>query len=147
MAHHHGEKVVLSRSNSGFHHSDSLLPLFKYRAQGFLLGAVVSKWHALFSTDSLWDTQVGHQGAGKNQKNKGMRPLLPLHPSIAGLSNPSLQQASDRRIWGLDGEEQEGGKQHCRKLIRSNAQSKFKAFQRPSVKEKIYTVLLSMKNS
>lgn len=90
MAHHHGEKMVLSWSNSGLRHSNSLLPVSKYIAQEFRLGVVVSKWHALFSTDSLWDTQVGHQGAGKNQKNKGMRPLLPLHPPIAGLSNQSL---------------------------------------------------------
>lgn len=63
-------------------------------AQELMLGGVVAKWDAQFSTESLWDTQVGHQSVGENQKNKGMRPLLPLHPPIAGLSN----QGTDRSL-------------------------------------------------
>lgn len=73
-----------------------------------MLGGVVAKWDAQFSTESLWDTQVGHQSVGENQKNKGMRPLLPLHPPIAGLSNQGTDQASGCRIWGLD-ERRTGG--------------------------------------
>lgn len=35
-----------------------------------MLGGVVAKWDALFSTESLWDTQVGHQRAGRTRKIK-----------------------------------------------------------------------------
>lgn len=88
-----------------FQHS---LPTSLSIAQRLVLGGIVAKWDALFSTESLWDTQVGHQGVGENQKNKGMRPLLPLHSPIAGLSNRGLEQASGWRIWGLD-ERRTGG--------------------------------------
>lgn len=63
-------------------------------AQELMLGGVAAKWDVLFSTESLWDTQVGHQGVGENQKNKGMRPLLPPHPPIAELSNQGMEQAN-----------------------------------------------------
>lgn len=49
---------------------------------------------------------VGHPSrppaCWENQKNKGMRPLLPLHPPNAGLSNQGTERARGWRIWGLD---------------------------------------------
>lgn len=82
-----------------------------------MLGGVLAKWDTLFSTESLWDTQVGHQGVGENQKNKGMR--LSSHSTL------QLQGYQTRALSSLVAEgfgvwmrEQEGGKQHYRKLIR-----------------------------
>lgn len=49
---------------------------------------------------------VGHPSrppaCWENQKNKGMRPLLPLHPPNAGLSNQGTERARGWRIRGLD---------------------------------------------
>lgn len=114
-----------------------------------MLGGVVAKWDTLFSTESLWDTQVGHQGVGENQKNKGMRPFLPLHPPIAGLSNQGTAQASGWRIWGLD--ERTGGWEAT--LQKTDPIKYPKQVQDISKalllkkKRKKNTVLLSMKNS
>lgn len=57
-------------------------------AQELMLGGVVAKWDALFSTESVWDTQVDHQGVGENQKNKGMRPFLLPPPSNCRVIKP-----------------------------------------------------------
>lgn len=119
-------------------------------AQELMLGGVVAKWDALFSTESLWDTQVGHQRAGRTRKTK-----------VWGLSSHStlqMQGYQTRALNGLEAEgfgvwtrEQMGGKQHYGKLIRLNSQSKSKTFRKISLKKNTTnntnTVSLSMKHS
>lgn len=100
VGHHHGEKMA----SLAWHNTASIIAALSHPCLSIAqeLGGVVAKWETLFSTESLWDTQVGHQGVRENQKNKGMRPLLPPHPPIAGLSNQSPEWASGWRLWGLD---------------------------------------------
>lgn len=98
VARHHGEKWFFSH---GIMQASIIptrfSPLCKYSSE-LMLGGVVAKRDALFSTESLWDTQVGHQGVGENQKNKGMR--LSSHSTL------QLQGYQTRpggcRILGLD---------------------------------------------
>lgn len=155
VARHHGEeKVPLA-----WHPQASIIPTrfppCLSIAQELMLGGAVAKRDALFSTESLWDTQVGHQGVGENQKNKGMRPLLPLHPPIAGLSNQGSAQASGRKTRGLD-ERRRGGWEatlqktdpiKCPKQLQDISKDLLLKKPKTTTTKKKNTVLLSMKNS